>query len=341
MMEDAPQRPGDGAVIEVTDLVKVYGQDTRAVDGISFGVGAGELFGFLGPNGAGKTTTIKVLATLLEPTQGSARVAGFDVTKHPAEVRKRLGLAQQLPALDAFATGRETLELAGILQRMSRAEVRQRADELLELMGLTSVAKKLTGTYSGGMRRRIDLASALMHRPPVLILDEPTEGLDPQSRTALWEELERINLAGTTMLLTTHYMEEADRLCSRLAIIDAGKIVIDGTPTDLKRSIGGDTVVLRLAASDGDLEAQRATVKRLLEDLVGTDGVTAVPEGVSLAVPNASEAVPVMLRRLDAERVTISGLQMSEPSLDTVFLKYTGRSIREEAADQSLMIPGF
>jgi ABC-2 type transport system ATP-binding protein len=341
MMEDAPQRPGDGAVIEVTDLVKVYGQDTRAVDGISFGVGAGELFGFLGPNGAGKTTTIKVLATLLEPTQGSARVAGFDVTKHPAEVRKRLGLAQQLPALDAFATGRETLELAGILQRMSRAEVRQRADELLELMGLTSVAKKLTGTYSGGMRRRIDLASALMHRPPVLILDEPTEGLDPQSRTALWEELERINLAGTTMLLTTHYMEEADRLCSRLAIIDAGKIVIDGTPTDLKRSIGGDTVVLRLAASDGDLEAQRATVKRLLEDLVGTDGVTAVPEGVSLAVPNASEAVPVMLRRLDAERVTISGLQMSEPSLDTVFLKYTGRSIREEAADQSLLIPGF
>jgi ABC-2 type transport system ATP-binding protein len=332
---------GTDAVIEVSDLVKVYGKDTRAVDGISFGVAAGELFGFLGPNGAGKTTTIKVLATLLEPTQGSARVAGFDVTKHPAEVRKRLGLAQQLPALDAFATGRETLELAGILQRMPRAEVRQRADELLELMGLTSVAKKLTGTYSGGMRRRIDLASALMHRPPVLILDEPTEGLDPQSRTALWEELERINLAGTTMLLTTHYMEEADRLCSRLAIIDAGKIVIDGTPTDLKRSIGGDTVVLRLAASDGDLEAQRATVKRLLEDLVGTDGVTAVPEGVSLAVPNASEAVPVMLRRLDAERVTISGLQMSEPSLDTVFLKYTGRSIREEAADQSLMIPGF
>jgi ABC-2 type transport system ATP-binding protein len=329
------------SVIEVTDLVKVYGDDTRAVDGISFGVTPGELFGFLGPNGAGKTTTIKVLATLLEPTAGTARVAGFDVTEHPAEVRKRLGLAQQSPALDAFSTGRETLELAGVLQRMPRREVRQRADELLELMGLTAVAKKLTGTYSGGMRRRIDLASALMHRPPVLILDEPTEGLDPQSRMALWEELERINQAGTTMLLTTHYMEEADRLCTRLAIIDNGKIVVDGTPADLKRSIGGDTVVLRLAASDGDLDDQRETVRRVLGDMVSGDGVTPVPEGVSLAVPNASEAVPVMLRRLDAEQVSISGLQMSEPSLDSVFLKYTGRSIREEAADQSIMMPGW
>ena len=161
-------------------------------------------------------------------------------------MRKRLGLAQQTPALDAFSTGRETLELAGILQRMPRAEVKRRADELLELLGLASVAKKLTGTYSGGMKRRLDLGSALMHQPPVLILDEPTEGLDPQSRTALWEELERISRSGTTMLLTTHYMEEADRLCSRLAIIDNGKIVVDGTPRELKASIGADTVVLQL-----------------------------------------------------------------------------------------------
>jgi ABC-2 type transport system ATP-binding protein len=328
---------GSGPIIEVNDLVKVYGKDTRAVDGISFGVAPGELFGFLGPNGAGKTTTIKVLATLLEPTEGTARVAGFDVTKDPGEVRQRLGLAQQMPALDPFSTGRESLELAGTLHRMPRAEVRKRADELLELLGLTSVAKKLTGTYSGGMRRRVDLGSALMHQPPVLILDEPTEGLDPQSRTALWEELERISRAGTTMLLTTHYMEEADRLCSRLAIIDNGKIVIDGTPADLKRSVGGDTVVLHLVASDGDLETQRATIKRLLEDLVEPDGMVPVPEGVSLSVPNASEAVPSMLRRLDAERIPIAGLQMSEPSLDSVFLKYTGRSIRVEEADQSLL----
>ena len=332
---------GGSAIIEVQDLVKVYAGDTRAVDGISFGVAAGELFGFLGPNGAGKTTTIRILATLLEPTEGIARVAGFDVTKHPADVRKRLGLAQQTPALDAFSTGRETLELAGILQRMPRAEVKRRADELLELLGLASVAKKLTGTYSGGMKRRLDLGSALMHQPPVLILDEPTEGLDPQSRTALWEELERISRSGTTMLLTTHYMEEADRLCSRVAIIDNGKIVVDGTPRELKASIGADTVVLQLASTNGELQSQQASVRRLLEDMVEADGVSPNPEGVTLSVPNASAAVPAMLRRLDGEGIAIAGLQMSQPSLDTVFLKYTGRHIREEAADQPLPISGF
>ena len=331
----------DSAIIEVQDLVKVYAGDTRAVDGISFGVATGELFGFLGPNGAGKTTTIRILATLLEPTEGIARVAGFDVTKHPADVRKRLGLAQQTPALDAFSTGRETLELAGILQRMPRAEVKRRADELLELLGLASVAKKLTGTYSGGMKRRLDLGSALMHQPPVLILDEPTEGLDPQSRTALWEELERISRSGTTMLLTTHYMEEADRLCSRVAIIDNGKIVVDGTPRELKASIGADTVVLQLASTNGELQSQQASVRRLLEDMVEADGVSPNPEGVTLSVPNASAAVPAMLRRLDGEGISIAGLQMSQPSLDTVFLKYTGRHIREEAADQPLPISGF
>jgi ABC-2 type transport system ATP-binding protein len=331
----------DSAIIEVQDLVKVYAGDTRAVDGISFGVATGELFGFLGPNGAGKTTTIRILATLLEPTEGVARVAGFDVRKHPAEVRKRLGLAQQTPALDAFSTGRETLELAGILQRMPRAEVKRRADELLELLGLASVAKKLTGTYSGGMKRRLDLGSALMHQPPVLILDEPTEGLDPQSRTALWEELERISRSGTTMLLTTHYMEEADRLCSRVAIIDNGKIVVDGTPRELKASIGADTVVLQLASTNGELQSQQASVRRLLEDMVEADALSPNPEGVTLSVSNASAAVPAMLRRLDGEGITIAGLQMSQPSLDTVFLKYTGRHIREEAADQPLPISGF
>jgi ABC-2 type transport system ATP-binding protein len=334
-------RQNDTPIIEVEDLVKVYGGETRAVDGISFGVPTGELFGFLGPNGAGKTTTIRILATLLEPTEGTARVAGFDVTKQPAEVRKRLGLAQQTPALDAFSTGRETLELAGILQRMPRAEVKKRADELLELLGLSAVATKLTGQYSGGMKRRLDLGSALMHQPPVLFLDEPTEGLDPQSRTALWEELERISREGTTMLLTTHYMEEADRLCDRLAIIDSGKIVIDGSPRELKASIGADTVVLQLASTNGDLESLQASVRRLLEDMVAADGVSPHPEGVELSVPNASAAVPAMLRRLDGEGIPIAGLQMSQPSLDTVFLKYTGRHIREEAADEPMPIMGI
>jgi ABC-2 type transport system ATP-binding protein len=334
-------KQNDTPIIEVEDLVKVYGKDTRAVDGISFSVPTGELFGFLGPNGAGKTTTIRILATLLEPTDGTARVAGFDVTKESAEVRKRLGLAQQTPALDAFSTGRETLELAGILQRMPRAEVKKRADELLELLGLTAVATKLTGQYSGGMKRRLDLGSALMHQPPVLILDEPTEGLDPQSRTALWEELERISRAGTTMMLTTHYMEEADRLCDRLAIIDNGKIVVDGSPRELKASIGADTVILQLGSTNGNLETLQASVRRLLDDMVEADGVSPHPEGVTLSVPNASAAVPAMLRKLDSEGIPIAGLQMSQPSLDTVFLKYTGRHIREEAADQPLPIPGY
>jgi ABC-2 type transport system ATP-binding protein len=328
----------DSAIIEVRDLVKVYGDATRAVDGISFAVKPGELFGFLGPNGAGKTTTIRILATLLRQTEGQAWVAGFDVATQPSEVRRSLGLAQQTPALDAFSTGRETLELAGILHRMPGPEVRLRADELLELMGLTSVGDKLTGSYSGGMKRRIDLASALMHRPPVLILDEPTEGLDPQSRTALWEELERIGQAGTTMLLTTHYMEEADRLCTRLAIIDNGQIVVDGAPDELKRSVGADTVVLQLTSSNGDLDGLRSQVRRLLEGMVSPDAVTSHPEGVSLSVPNASATVPALLRRLDGDGVLIAGLQMSQPSLDSVFLKYTGRHIREEAADQPISL---
>jgi ABC-2 type transport system ATP-binding protein len=328
----------EAAVIDVRDLVKVYGgkEPTRALDGITFSVAPGELFGFLGPNGAGKTTTIRILATLLRQTHGTARVAGIDVARHPEEVRKRLGLAMQTPALDTFSTGRETLELAGRMHRMPFAEVRRRTDELLELMGLTSVAKKLTGSYSGGMKRRLDLASALVHRPQVLILDEPTEGLDPQSRTALWEELERISASGTTMLLTTHYMEEADRLCSRLAIIDNGQIVIDGAPAHLKRSIGADTVVLQLEQADGD--GQVAAVRQRLEGLVEADAVNAHPAGISLAVPNASAAIPALLRRLDGDGLQIAGLQMSQPSLDDVFMKYTGRHIREEAADQPISL---
>jgi ABC-2 type transport system ATP-binding protein len=322
--------------IEVQDLVKVYAGETRAVDGITFQVAPGELFGFLGPNGAGKTTTIRILATLLEATSGTAKVAGFDVRTQSHAVRQRLGLAMQTPTLDTFSTGRETLELAGRLHRMSSSEIKQRADELLELMGLTPVAKKLTGTYSGGMRRRLDLASALVHRPDVLILDEPTEGLDPQSRVALWEELERISQSGTTMLLTTHYMEEADRLCSRLAIIDNGRIVVDGSPGELKRSVGADTVVLQLERVDA--ERTVAGVRRLLDGVLEPEAVALHPSGVSLAVPNANAAIPTLLRRLDGDGLTITGLQMRQPSLDDVFLKYTGRHIRTEAADQPIIL---
>jgi ABC-2 type transport system ATP-binding protein len=216
------------AVVDVRDLVKVYK--------------------FLGPNGAGKTTTIRILSTLLHPTSGTARLVGLDVVRDAAAVRRRIGFAMQQVALENLATGRENLELIGRLHRMPRAEMRARAGELLELMNLAHVGNKLAGTYSGGMRRRLDLATALMHRPEILFLDEPTEGLDPQSRSALWDELLRINATGTTMFLTTHYMEEADRLCRRLAIIDDGKIAVEGTPAELKRSVGSDTVSLTLAA---------------------------------------------------------------------------------------------
>ena len=327
-------------VIEVSDLVKTYGGDTRAVDQVSFAVDRGELFGFLGPNGAGKTTTIRILSTLLKPTAGVARVAGFDVVGDAAEVRRRLGLAMQTPTLDAFSTGRETLELAGRLHRMPAREIRGRSDELLQLMGLEAAARKLTGTYSGGMKRRLDLAAALMHRPEVLILDEPTEGLDPQSRTALWEELERINAEGTTMLLTTHYMEEADRLCTRLAIIDNGHVVVEGRPDTLKAGVGADTVVLRLGSREDDGDGRASEFCRLLEGMVPCEAVASHPDGVMLSVPDAGAAIPALLRRLDGDGLDISGLEMSRPSLDDVFLKYTGRHIREEAADQPIIM-GF
>jgi ABC-2 type transport system ATP-binding protein len=327
-------------VIEVRDLVKVYGRDTRAVDGVSFGVEAGELFGLLGPNGAGKTTTIRILATLLRPSAGSARVAGFDVLRHADQVRRHLGLAMQTAALDALSTGRETLELSGRLHRLPSAELKRRADALLELMGLRHVAERVTGTYSGGMRRRLDLASALIHQPPVLILDEPTEGLDPQSRLALWEELERINREGTSMLLTTHYMEEADRLCSRVAIVDNGRIAVEGAPDALKQAIGTQTLVLQLRAEPGrdGVGARRSAVEHALADMLGAEAISDHPSGVAVSVPNASAALPAVVRRLDSAGVELAGIQVEQPTLDDVFLKYTGRSIRAEAADQPIIL---
>ena len=329
------------SVIEVENLVKVYSGGTRAVDGISFHVGAGELLGFLGPNGAGKTTTIRILATLLAATSGAARVAGFDVTTQASDVRRRLGLAMQTPTLDTFATGCENIELIGRTHRVPRAELKRRTDELLELMGLTAVARKLAGTYSGGMRRRLDLACALVHRPQVLILDEPTEGLDPQSRIALWDELERISQDGTTMLLTTHYMEEADRLCNRVAIIDNGRIVVDGSPADLKAGIGADTVTLQLDANGPeDLARQQEDVRGLLRGFGSLESVTPEPFGVRLAIRDAGRAIPELLRRLDGNGrvVHVIGLAVGQPSLDDVFVKYTGRRIRAEAADHPIIL---
>jgi daunorubicin resistance ABC transporter ATP-binding subunit len=325
------------STLEVEHLVKVYPGGTRAVDDVTFQVGAGEFFGFLGPNGAGKTTTIRILATLQRATSGRARVDGIDVASEPGTVRARIGFAMQTVAIDPLATGRESLELIGRLYRVPEAELRRRVDELLELMGLTEVGSRKTGTYSGGMRRRLDLASALVHRPAVLFLDEPTEGLDPQSRSALWDELRRIRAGGTTMFLTTHYMEEADALCDRIAIIDRGRIVISGTPAELKRSIGADTVELRLVseAGDGLVEAQDQVTRRL-EGLAELRSLERTEVGVRLAVVEASSAIPELFRRLEGDGVMIRALAMSKPTLADVFLRYTGREIRSEAADQPI-----
>jgi daunorubicin resistance ABC transporter ATP-binding subunit len=323
--------------IEVEGLVKVYPGGTRAVDGIDVTVDQGEFFAFLGPNGAGKTTTIRILTTLLRATSGQARVLGLDVGTDAGTVRRRIGFAMQTVALESLATGRENLEIVGHLHRVPAADLRRRVDELLDLMGLSSVAGKLAGTYSGGMRRRLDLATALVHRPEVLFLDEPTEGLDPQSRSALWDELARINREGTTMLLTTHYMEEADRLCARLAIIDAGRIAVAGTPAELKRAVGADTVTLRLSAANGaSLAGAQAAASRRLEGYDPLVRLEPVDGGVRLAVQDAEANIPSLLRRLDGDDLRVIGLTVERPDLDDVFLRHTGRHIREEAADQPL-----
>ena len=337
-MTTSPSR----SVVEVSDLVKVYSggrksEPVRAVDGITFGVAEGEFFGFLGPNGAGKTTTIRILSTLLRPTEGRAIVAGHDVVAEPGVVRRLVGFAMQTVAVDTMGTGRENLELIGRLHRVPGPELKKRVDELLELMGLAEVGGKLAGTYSGGMKRRLDLASALVHRPRVLFLDEPTEGLDPQSRTALWEELLRVRAAGTTMFLTTHYMEEADHLCDRLAIIDHGRIAVEGSPAELKRSIGSDSVSLTLGGDGADgLAAAQESVDRLLAGFEPVASLERTAVGVTLAVRDAHAAIPEVLRRLDGDGVRVTGLSMSEPSLDDVFLRYTGKRIRTEAADRPL-----
>jgi ABC-2 type transport system ATP-binding protein len=325
------------STLEVEHLVKVYPGGTRAVDDVTFHVGAGDFFGFLGPNGAGKTTAIRILATLLRATSGRARVDGIDVASEPEKVRSRIGFAMQTVAIDPLATGRESLELIGRLYRVPAPELRRRVDELLELMGLSEVGSRKSGTYSGGMRRRLDLASALVHRPAVLFLDEPTEGLDLQSRSALWDELRRIRAGGTTMFLTTHYMEEADELCDRIAIIDRGRIVVAGTPAELKRSVGADTVELRLVTDGADsVGIAQDEVERRLKAFTPIKSFERTETGVRLSVIEASSTIPELFRRLDGDGVAIHGLAMSKPTLADVFLRYTGREIRAEEADQPI-----
>jgi len=300
----------------------------EAVRGIELSVAAGEVFGCLGRNGAAKTTTVRMLCTLLPPTAGSARVAGVDVLGDPAEVRRRIGVALQEIGLDPVQTGRELLELQCGLYGITGAAARTRTQELLELLGLVDAAERRTKTYSGGMKRRLDLASALVHAPEVLFLDEPTTGLDPASRLTVWEEVRRINADGTTVFLTTQYLEEADRLCDRLAIIDEGRIVAAGTPEQLKSRLGHDVVSVALGSADV------AATEAAIRDLPGLERVVAEQHALAVYVEDGPASVAEIVRRLEGERIRVGAIAVSRPSLDDVFLRATGRRLEGEREEE-------
>ncbi len=314
------------AIVEVENLSKRFSEDVLAVDSISFSVNEGEIFGFLGPNGAGKSTTINMLTTLLKPTGGKAMVAGLDVAHHQDEVRKVIGLVPQDLTVDDDLTGRENMYLQADLYNVPRGDARTRIDELLKLVNLEDAADRRVKTYSGGMRKRLELAEGLIHRPRILFLDEPTLGLDIQTRTAIWEYIRNLRKENViTVFLTTHYLEEADGLCDRIAIIDHGKIIALDTPENLKHAVGGDVLSLAIA-SDRDL----------------TDVIQGVPEVLSvrkedgsyrIKAPNGEQVTPNVLKALWGQGVTVTSVSLSHPTLDQAFLEYTGRSMRD--AEQS------
>ncbi len=308
-----------------TFTVRGKADDVEAVRGVDLEVGAGQIFGFLGPNGAGKTTTLRMLATLLTPTSGSAVVAGADLTGDPAEVRRRIGYVPQGGSTDPAETGRGELVLQGRLYGMDKPTAVRRAAEVLTALELDSAADRATGTYSGGMRRRLDVGLGIVHRPAVLFLDEPTTGLDPQARARMWDEIRGLQSSGTTIFLTTHYLEEADALADRLAIIDHGLIVAEGTADELKRQVAGDVITIGV---DGAVESVLAAVRSqpFVREASSEDDL------VRLYVDQGDTAVPQLIRILDGAGLRARSLSLTRPSLDDVFLRQTGRSLREEAA---------
>jgi ABC-2 type transport system ATP-binding protein len=320
-------------VVSTVDLRKYFttrrGGVVKAVDGVDLSVAAGQVFGFLGPNGAGKTTTLRILATLIPPDSGRAVVAGHDVLKDPDAVRRRIGYVGQSGGSDRPATGREDLTLQGRLYGMPKAEAAARAKELIGLLDLTDFADRIVYTYSGGQRRRLDVALGIMHRPQVLFLDEPTTGLDPQNRANLWDQIAKLKATGTTIFLTTHYLEEADVLSDRLAIMDYGRIVAEGTPAELKRQVALDTIRITL----GDPSHGEAVVGRALEGNAAVKSVGQDADGVRIAVTDGGTALPQVMRALEKEGVTISTISLSTATLDDVFLEKTGRSLRDTAAE--------
>ena len=315
--------------IEVTGLEREFSGGIRAVDGVDLEVAEGEIYAFLGPNGAGKTTTVRMLTTLLRPTGGSATVAGHDVVSEAAAVRRAIGVALQEAALDPLMTGRELIGLQATLHGLGGAEARRRGDALLDRVGLSQAADRRVGTYSGGMRRRLDLASALVHGPRVLFLDEPTTGLDPVSRKAIWEEVEALNREGTTVFLTTQYLEEADQLADRVGIIAKGTIVAEGTPSSLKAEVGKPHLEVGLA--EGSREQAEEVVSRFGGVLPARDGKVLVELGRGAA------EVASVVRALDEAGLLVESLDLVEPTLDDVFVAKTGEHL--EGADEHEPMP--
>ncbi len=313
------------AAIEARQLARTFA-DKRAVDGVDLTVASGEIYGFLGPNGAGKSTMVRMLTTLLSPTDGSASVAGFDVVSDAEKVRLRIGVALQDAALDGKQTGRELLDLQGRLYGLSKDERIRRLVELLQLVDIGTAIDDRINTYSGGMKRRLDLAAALVHQPEVLFLDEPTTGLDPTSRAAVWAEVRYLNQAlGMTIFLTTQYLEEADALAHRVGIIAHGKLVAEGTPTELKRSIGSDVIIARVAAGTA------ADVAIIVDRVAAVERVETSDDEVVMAVANGAASISPVAVALAEAGVVVEGLTLRTPTLDDVFLRLTGGRMQEDA----------
>jgi ABC-2 type transport system ATP-binding protein len=327
-------------IIAVKDLVVVYPDGTKAVDDITFSVEEGEFFGFLGPNGAGKSTTIKALTTLLHKASGRVSVAGYDLDQSPKGIRRSIGVLSQDTTVDGDLTGKENLRFQGRLEQMRGNALSKRVEELLKLVQLDSVADKEAGRYSGGMKKRLDLASALVHKPKLLFLDEPTAGLDPQSRTAIWDYLQKLNKEeGVTIFLTTQNMEEADRLCRRVSIIDNGKIIAEGSPFELKEAMGGETITLSFKGDADFLLRNKA--KAILHTVQGVTNVIDSDESVIVYTKNATQVVVDVVVELGRDNVRPSFLSISSPTLDDVFLQKTGRRIRSEELSKKKTEPSI